>query len=297
MGRTPLHEACRLGNIRASEMLLAAGADVNAVMRPAIDVSVNTDLTALVEACLSNKIDTVRFLLRHGATDARLKALTRVLRLPYNDIAGVLLCYNGTVSTDSGGMELRRRAGRETSESPLLLSVAWEGKKLPYVHPDWLTLVLTEAPRPKGALCTISQLNISDNSLYELPIHVFQLPHLQRLDAGRNYIKVLPVNENDSVGGWSCPTLYYLDLNRNRLSKIPTVVFQIPELKELICSYNELEEVPMEIWNAPKLKKLCLQHNKIEGFPSPIAVQDSGIGTYDLALSVRDSGWSGWSLR
>ena len=280
-GMTPLHEAARRGHKEIVEILLDAGADINAIMRPAIDITVNAELTALVEAGMSNKIDMVRFLLQKGATDARQKALHRVIRPAYNDIAGVLLSHNGAVTVDSGCMELKKRKGDTEAASTLLLSVGWGGKKLPYLHPSWLDAVLVEAPRPKADHCAISQLILSENKLCELPLSVFQLPLLHHLDISRNEISTLPVAETKSDGGWDCSYLEYVDLSKNQLSSIPAVLLKLPQLKELNVNYNQLKEVPIDVWLSPKLQKLYLQHNLLSSFPSPLSRRDSGISTWE----------------
>ena len=276
-GRTPLQEAVRMNSIDIAQVLLNAGADINTVMRPALDVTANADLTALVQAGLANDLEMVRFLLRRGATDARLKALTRVLRIPYNDIAGILLCYNSTITVDSGSIELRKRAGKDTGGSPLLLIVNWSGKKLPYIHPSWLELTLSEPCHPKADSYAISQLNISDNKLSELPVEIFQLENLQRLDVSRNAITVLPVGSN----GWKCNNMSHLDISHNQISSLPVLLFQLPTLKEIICNYNTIQEVPVEMWLSPSLSKLLLQHNQLESFPCPISYRDSGFSTLE----------------
>ena len=276
MGRTPLHEAARLGRTQMIEILQDGGADVNAIMRPSLDRSANADLTALVQASMTNDVNMVRFLLQHGATDARLKALTRAMRMPYHDVVGLLLCYNGSVTVDSSNMELRKRTGKATQSSPLLLSVNWASKKLPYITPLWIDMVLVEAPRPKAESYAISQLNISDNNLNELPVAIFQLKNLIRLELNRNNISSLPVS-ND----WECDSLEHIDMSHNQLMSLPPLLFTLPELKELCANNNAIRDVPIEVWRAPKLQKLLLQKNRLESFPSPFLSHDSGFGTLE----------------
>jgi Leucine-rich repeat (LRR) protein len=257
------------------EALINGGADINAIMRPSILCTVNTDLTALFQAAMANNIQMVRFLLQNGATDARLKALTRVLRIPHNDVAGLLLCHNGNVTVDSATMELRKRNNQETLSSPSLLVVNWASKKLNYIDESWLNLVLVESPVPKKCH-VISQLNLSDNNLNDLPLAIFQLEHLVRLELSRNKIDFLPDSD------WNCPKLNHFDVSHNQLSSLPMVLFTLPMLKELLCNNNTLRDLPMEFWLAPKLKKLQLQKNQLEFFPSPLPpLGDSGISTMD----------------
>ena len=289
-GLTPLHEAARRGYTQIIEILLDAGADINAIMRPGIDITVNAELTALVEAGMSNKIDMVRFLLQKGATDARLKALHRVIRPAYNDIAGVLLSHNGAVTVDNGLMEIKKRKGNEDVNSTLLLSVSWAGKKLPYIHPSWLAATIIEAPRPKADLYAISQLNVSENTLHELPIEVFQLRHLHHLDASRNEISTIPVLETKDEGGWECQCMEFVDLSKNQLTSLPSVLLKLPHLRELNVCHNKIQEVPMEIWLAPSLKKLYLQNNLLTSIPSPLSRRDSGISTWEPSGDERTDG-------
>ena len=276
MGRTPLHEASRLGFTEMIEILQDGGADVNAIMRPSLDRSANADLTALVQAAMTNDVKMVRFLLQHGATDARLKALTRAMRMPYHDVVGLLLCYNGSVTVDSSNMELRKRAGKATPSSPLLLAVNWASKKLPYITPLWIDMVLIEAPRPKAESYALSQLNISDNNLNELPVAIFKLKNLLRLELNRNNISSLPVSDD-----WECDNLEHIDMSHNQLMSLPHLLFTLPELKELCANNNAIRDVPIEVWKAPKLQKLLLQKNRLESFPSPFLSHDSGFGTLE----------------
>lgn len=291
MGRTPLHEATRLGHTDMIEILQEGGADINSVMRPSLDRTANADLTALVEAAMRNDVNMVQFLLKHGATDARLKALTRVLRIPYNNVAGLLLCYNGTVTVDSSNIELRKRAGKECPSSPLLLSVNWASKKLPYIMSSWLELVLIESPKPKADFYGISQLNLSDNNLCDVPIEVFKLSNLIRLEISRNNITTLPMTSN-----WECTHLTHFDVSHNHLITLPIVLFTLPQLKELNCTSNAIRELPLELWLAPKLTKLILQKNKLTSFPSPSLSSDSGCGTWETTPPADSAMFSSYSI-
>lgn len=284
-GRTPLQEAVKICNMDIADILIKAGADINVVMRPALDATVNTDLTALVESALACNLEMVRFLLKRGATDARLKALTRVLRIKDNElaiqIAGVLLCYNSTISVDSSLIELRRRAGKDSNQLPLPLMINWGGKKLSFIHKSWLSLVMVEPELPKANQYCISQINISDNTLESLPIEIFQIESLQRLEATRNSITSLPIVESEEGSGWNCNSLTHVDFSHNELTSIPVVLFKLPDLKDLSLNYNNITSIPMEFWSATRLQKLHLQHNELTSFPSPVCHRDSGIGTIE----------------
>ena len=273
-GRTALHEAAKNGHFQVMSALLAAGADINAFMRPSLDTSINVDLTALVQACLMNRPDIVRFLLQNGATDSRLKALSRSLRQSYNEVAGLLLCYNGgavpvveEVEPSSGSDPERAKVGR--------ISVSWNSKKLAYIHEDWLQTVCMEVLVYGNRTPVIAQLDISSNELRDIPLEVFQLKHLTRLDLSRNKIERLPVDPSGC--GWGCGRLSELDVSSNQLSSLPAPLFLLPQLKELNANDNNVGEVDVSLWSAPKLTKLFLSRNSLREFllpettPSPLA--------------------------
>ena len=267
-GRTAFHEAAKNGHFEVMKILLEAGADVNAFMRLSLDISINTDLTALVQACLMEKTDMVHFLLQNGATDARLKALKRTLSIPNNVIAGLLLCYNGGVREMSVPTRSLKSAKAPPKQDPVTpLEAIWKSKNLKYVCSDWLGMV-TELPRFKNKSPILVQLDVSSNTLTELPIEIFQLPNLKQLDASRNQISALPVEESKKKnGGWTCSQLTQLEIMSNHLTYLPKCLFTLPELKELNANDNQIMYVPPSVWTAPKLNRLLLAKNQLTKFP------------------------------
>ncbi len=275
-GKTAFHEAARLGHFEIMEVLLQAGADINSYMRPMLDETINTDLTALVQACLMNRTDIVRFLLQHGATDARLKALTRTLRVPYDNVAGLLLCYNGGLQVTSGDeptSHSRRRAKpkpKDPNAPALVVNVSWNSKNIAYIRKEWLDLAAVELLVSKDMTSAISELDVSSNRLTSLPIAVFQLPYLTQLDVSRNKLNELPSDPEEPNNGWSCHKLQRIQLNSNNLPTLHASLFALPELKEINANQNEIRELPMAMWNAPKLQKLSVNRNLLERLPAPV---------------------------
>ena len=303
-GQTAFHEAARKGHFEVLENLLQAGADINAIMRP------SQDLTALVQASLMGRVDIVRFLLQHGATDARLKALTRTLRKQenkedYDAVVGVLLCYNGGIHQLSADIRSRSKQAESNTQptSTVMLDISWNSKSLPYIRREWLQLATTELPRPKGHTCAIAQLDISSNVLTEVPLEIFQLPHLTQLEMGKNRLKALPTVPHRTGGGWTCQKLSQLEINSNELTFLPACLFALPELKELNANDNNLKEVPAAIWTAPKLQKVYLNHNKLEVFPfeetspwdSPASPAYLSFERGEQNTSLPDSGYAEFS--
>lgn len=253
-GKTPFHEAANSGRFEVMELLVQAGADINSYIRPSIDLMAQADLTALVQACLMDRADIVKFLLIHGATDARLKALSRSLRQKFDTVVGLLLCYNG-------GVLISEDAKRS-------VKVAWKSKKLPYIRNEWLQMAVTEAPKTAGHSCTITELDISCNELKELPVEIFQLPSMTAMDVSRNQLQALPED------GWTCTNLQVLDLNNNHLKCLPECVFTLPKLKELIAVSNKIIDVPLAIWRGKSLTKIFLGRNMLKSLPSPISAAE-----------------------
>jgi small GTP-binding protein len=274
-GKTAFHEAAKYGHFETMTALLEAGADINAYMRPDLDASINVDLTALVQACLMNQPDIVRFLLKNGATDTRLKALSRSLRQSHNDVAGLLLCYNGGAHPIIEGAVVRQTNDGEKCRLGKI-DVTWNSKKLANIHESWLQTVCMEVPVNGNRTPVIAHLDISSNELREIPVEVFQLVHLTRLDASRNKITSLPVSHGNERG-WDCPRLSELDISSNRLTTIPSLLFLLPELKELNANDNEVTEVDISVWTAPKLNKLFLSRNRLKNFPSSSELTPSSL--------------------
>ena len=265
-GRTAFHEASRHQHYEVMDILLQAGADINAFMSMDLDPNAQTDLTALVQACLMDQPETVRFLLRHGAKDARLKALSRSLKAKLNYIAGILLCYNKQVREVAP--DIARALSLSSEGSMTFFQVMWNSKNLKFIHEDWLELVTHELPQPQDRLCAIAQLDISSNQLTELPLEIFKLPYLTTLDFSRNEISVFPCEEGRHNGGWSCCKLSVVEGTRNQLLALPPSLFYLPELKEINVCSNKIASVPASVWTAPKLSKIYLAGNLLDMFPT-----------------------------
>ncbi len=274
-GRTAFHEAAKGGFFEVMKVLLGAGADINAFMKLSLDTAINTDLTALVQACLMEKMNVVHFLLQNGATDARLKALKRTISIPNNEIAGLLLCYNGGVKE----IVIHTRSSKSKpaspqKETPTQLDVVWRSKNLRYVCSDWLPMV-TKLPSLQNKNPIISQIDVSSNSITELPIEIFCLPHLKHLDISRNQLTFLPLEERKKNSGWTCNLLCQFDLNSNQLTALPNCIFGLPELKEINANDNQITYVSTAIWSSPKLQRLFLARNQLLIFPTTRRLSDS----------------------
>ena len=77
-------------------------------------------------------------------------------------------------------------------------------------------------------LCNLSELNLSNNKLQEIPDNIGCLSCLQRLDLERNELKTLP----KSIG--ECKFLYEINLKQNPIEKLPASLGSIGVTLEIL---------------------------------------------------------------
>lgn len=120
-------------------------------------------------------------------------------------------------------------------------------------------------------LDSITRIDISNNSLIELPSEFFAMDNLRYLNAGRNKIERLPSTENclSAVGRtYDCSAIEELYLQDNRLNDIPAEIFRLPNLVILDISNNKLQQIPYDVWKAPKLRELNVALNLLKDLPT-----------------------------
>lgn len=71
---------------------------------------------------------------------------------------------------------------------------------------------------------------------------------------------------------FQCPNLIYLDLKRNKIEEIPTLIGQLKKLRVLNLSRNRLVRLPKEIGQLLSLKSLILNQNEIVELPREIGL-------------------------
>ncbi|MFQ6669842.1 hypothetical protein Gotur_034933 [Gossypium turneri] len=133
----------------------------------------------------------------------------------------------------------------------------------------------------------IIKLNLSKNSIQELPVELSSCSSLQTLVLSRNNIKDWPVAILKSLPNLSC-----LKLDGNPLRQIPSDGFEaismiqildisgnatslpenpafsnLPHLKELYLRRMQLREVPSEIMSLRQLQILGLSQNSLQSIP------------------------------
>ena len=107
---------------------------------------------------------------------------------------------------------------------------------------------------------TLEILDLSGNSLSELPDDLAQLTKLQIIFCSNNQFTELP-----AVLG-ECSNLTMIGFKANRIRKVPANALPV-KLRWLILTDNEIEELPNEIGHCSQLQKLMLAGNKLQELP------------------------------
>lgn len=107
----------------------------------------------------------------------------------------------------------------------------------------------------------LNYLDLSHNSLQELPNSFGFLFHLETLNLKFNQIKILPPSFCHLI------KLTKLDLSHNCLKTIPIEIIQLESLSKLNISYNKLKSLPVSLGGLKTLKVVLASNNR---FQNPI---------------------------
>ena len=120
----------------------------------------------------------------------------------------------------------------------------------------------------------LTHLNLSYNSIVEIPATIGLLLHLTELLLRENRLQELP----DEI--ILMKQLQLLDVSRNYLSKLPKDLGKLENLSKLNVSYNYLEAIPLSLGSAPKLSVLLASNNHCVKPPQPICDYSSELLNY-----------------
>jgi internalin A len=123
---------------------------------------------------------------------------------------------------------------------------------------------LTELPESIGQLTRLQGLYLYKNQLASLPEVIGQLTRLQVLDLNNNQLASLP----ESIG--QLTRLQGLHLNNNQLASLPESIGQLTQLQELDLSGNQLASLPEALRQLESLKELYLHDNDALGIPAEV---------------------------
>ncbi|GAB6033061.1 hypothetical protein CHUAL_012677 [Chamberlinius hualienensis] len=308
---TALHVAIRHKFHSIASALLQNGANPNLkINKEEVDNSPFQDddctfvgSTGLVEACKNRDYGMIDLLIKNGARDDQCKALVVATRAQDEITVSKLLALKAHPDPEHkinkkafdvipviqfGGLGFAG-VGSVTYSSmfpTVPVMVNWHGQKcLDHLRKQWLieasiaynTKLKLSVKNQSIALFAITRLDVSNNTLRELPDYVFQLASLKYLNASQNKIAQLPAGVGSLLSSQSetpkkmaeydCPILEEIYLQDNRLERIPPQIFSLRSLIVLDLSNNKLKSLPVEMWSAPKLRDLSLSFNMLSELP------------------------------
>ena len=245
-------------------------------------------VSSLVVACAHGHKDIVSLLLKHGSRDESGFACRIAHFVQRNDLIQLILSYHCSIVSDQ-------------ERNPVTFMLDWDKKKLPVCEAAFLSTELEFFPSKEELISTkfdattITEVCLNGNHLLNVPIELFQLPNVVRIDLSGNELCALPADEMHNRFGWQSCNLQDLDLDNNALDTLPSVVWCLPRLKSLVSSHNrlrvfedvepkkisktltiidlshnELETLPPFVLAFPQLNKLVLHHNHLESLPEVV---------------------------
>ena len=129
----------------------------------------------------------------------------------------------------------------------------------------------------------LKHLNLSHNSLKDVPKHLERLQHLEYLDLSHNQLKNLPSGITKSASlktlllqqnqlrqlpeGFGRLDLVGLDLSENKFEKFPTELLQIDTLNGLNLRKNSLKSLPDNFGSMTNLIYFDLSQNELDALP------------------------------
>lgn len=113
-------------------------------------------------------------------------------------------------------------------------------------------------------LTQITEINVSENLLTDVPQELFQMPSLLVLRLAHNQLRSLPSSNNPNETIYTAD-IRKLELDWNKLESLPEDLFRglAHSLTELSAECNSLKDLPPGMWVSPKLKVVKLARNNL----------------------------------
>lgn len=304
---TALLAAVRGGFFDVTHMLLQFKADPNIVARPLEDPQNDPRMvdeiygfcnTPLAEATRQKSITMVDLLLKYGAKDDESNALGIAIQNNDEQITCRLLAIKAHPDPD---FKINKKAitTPETDFRPILgnltfsslfpntpTMINWHSNnfRLSTLRTNWLVEAALHCNsklkgHPKAhqvSLSALTRIDVSHNSLTEIPNEIFTLISLRYLNLSQNKLDNIPIEDvttpvkskRDKKFEYNVPVLEELYLQDNRLESIPPALFRLPALHILDVSNNKLQALPFELWKSPKLRELNVAFNLLKDLPN-----------------------------
>jgi len=153
--------------------------------------------------------------------------------------------------------------------SSLKLSSPYQREKL-HIFPEFI-----------GNLTNLTELDMQDQKLCQIPPEIGQLIKLKCLNLSRNKLKALP----ESIGNLT--NLLYLNLAENAIEQLPQSIGALVRLKHLRLSYNKISRLPIQMNQLLDLRDLDLYQNNLTEFPLDLMALK---GLHEVMLSYNPIG-------
>jgi Leucine-rich repeat (LRR) protein len=110
-----------------------------------------------------------------------------------------------------------------------------------------------------------SRLHLDNRGFQILPLELRLLTNLSHLYLYDNDFKTITIPS-------SFVNLRVLDLTSNQFEDIPSDIFLLTKLEELLLGCNEIKNIPQELFSLTNLEQLYLHNNRLESVPSEIGL-------------------------
>ena len=147
---------------------------------------------------------------------------------------------------------------------------------------DLSDLNLIELPDSLFQLHNLKDLNISGNRLAALPESIENLYNLHELIVWENQLTQLP----DSIG--TLKNLQVLDITENQLKNLPESLWNLKKLQVLFISSNKLNDLPESVENLKNLTNLSVGDNQLKNLPESIKYLDK-LQDLDVTQNLLDT--------
>ena len=234
----------------------------------------DTRITPLAEACVFKNTAIIEQLLLCGAVDRNGMACQIANMLKKDSIVKMILARDCHAFVDHD-------LDRSPSDSAWC-RLNWNDKHLRKISGKWLDSNSSFFMRPSGDdedlpyrfvvfqevnYHTVTQVQLSNNFLTSVPVELFCLPNVIKVDLSNNCLVDIPENPATK---WRCSLLESLNVGSNELKAIPTSVWYLESLRKFRAENNQIKRLcstDVEQSICPNMEELQLQHNKLETLP------------------------------
>ena len=292
-------------------------------------------MSPLAEACACYHTKIMRVLLLQGARDDKGLACRIAHLIQRPDLVRLILSFHTVLK------ENLQMGGGDLDEDDIShLELNWSHLKLQHCEGEWLGAEaefyplcsdLQDRALAEDSFILVSELgtplrtgpevtvqfdavrvvHLDNNQLLSVPIELFQLQNVHKIDLSHNRLARLPTYQErplesttfdpTNIHGWACPCLMELMLSYNELTHLPGSAWGLPNITKLLCSKNRLETLlPEEGTISEEILSLTLEvvdvsSNSLKGMVSRFLFELPNLRTLNLSgnmiAKLPDSLW------